>query len=182
MPRVGLEPTTYRFLAGILCHWDTEASLHAFSAHEHEWTGRDSNPQGRHDNWVTTSHATDYALPVRMCPSAKIRRASTLGGTRTHNTPRLKRLPLPLGHQGSQGTQLALVASATCVLDPAIGKIPPAGSGWRGTRTPRTRRQLVYSQRRYRLRAIHPSLPIAPTRGAMGIMPWVGLEPTTYRF
>ena len=142
MPRVGLEPTTYRFLAGILCHWDTEASLHAFLAHEHEWTGRDSNPQGR-----KTAGLQPTTLPITFYPSicSPTLASSTLGGTRTHNKPRLKRLPLPIGAPGHE-------------LDDDIAT---TSSGWRGTRTPKARRQLVYSQRRYRLRAIHPRRPRA---------------------
>ena len=134
---MGLEPTTYRFLAGILCHWDTEASLHAFLAHEHEWTGRDSNPQGR-----KTAGLQPTTLPITFYPSicSPTLASSTLGGTRTHNKPRLKRLPLPIGAPGHE-------------LDDDIAT---TSSGWRGTRTPKARRQLVYSQRRYRLRAIRP--------------------------
>ena len=155
MPRVGLEPTTYRFLVGILCHWDTEACSAPLrnSCRESATTtrrrrdGRRGTRTPRTRRQLVYSQRRDRLRAIRPYRSPQSA-SSTLGGTRTHNTPRLKRFPLPLGHQGKR----------------MLATWRRARSGWRGTRTPKTRRQLVYSQRRYRLRAIHPFQAASPSR------------------
>ena len=97
MPRVGVEPTTYRSLVGILCHWDTEAydapllTKPSFIKRRFSRVDADGRRGTRTPKVTRTTGLQPATLPITCYPSVhrvKGRELPAVGGDTKSNASR----------------------------------------------------------------------------------------------